>query len=127
MESREDRDAKIKALEEGIAALRQGVCPCGYMGTIKGGRCWKCGTNWGIGPEPKILTEMEMECMEALCTFSLYAPAIKDIGYLQPLHKVDHQALCAGSVTMAAEVFEKYKKPYFAMFKEGVDYVNPSP
>lgn len=73
----------------------------------------------------EILTKMEFELMEAMHVFSLYNSAIKDMPWLDPLHKVGHQALTAGAVQMAAEVFERYKDRYFAMFPRNEDLPIP--
>jgi hypothetical protein len=54
--SRKARQAKIMAAVDLINGLRQGVCPCGYMGTITNGRCFKCGTFWDINPNPRLPT-----------------------------------------------------------------------
>jgi hypothetical protein len=49
----EERQARILAAVDLINGLRQGMCPCGYMGTISPkGYCFKCGTQWDIHPRP---------------------------------------------------------------------------
>jgi hypothetical protein len=48
---REKRNAEIAKALKLVEGLRKGLCPCGYMGTISPeGNCFKCGTDWGIGP-----------------------------------------------------------------------------
>jgi hypothetical protein len=52
--SREERQARILAAVNLINGIRQGLCPCGYMGTISPkGACFKCGAQWDVYPKPK--------------------------------------------------------------------------
>lgn len=77
MENREERDASVKRAERIEAALgyingiRKGMCPCGYMGTILNGTCWKCGTEWGINQPPQLYTlENIQEAPEGVYVFA---------------------------------------------------------